>query len=126
MVVPLATGVSENDDYQRACGRRETPLQGTDFFGSLPIEVAELAAGDQAHRPDRDLGQDRRESDKKDYHHDGHVQQEVPPREASPDQRRDKSNVCHGRDGLDRESRNEHGDAEEQRIFGRIGKRHDG
>src|SRR5208283_3411549 len=36
MVVPLATGVSENDDYQRACGRRETPLQGTDSFGSLP------------------------------------------------------------------------------------------
>src|SRR5208283_3097459 len=38
MVVPLATGVSENDDYQRACGRRETPLQGTDSFGSLPNE----------------------------------------------------------------------------------------
>jgi len=37
MVVPLATGVSENDDYQRACGRRETPLQGTDSFGSLPL-----------------------------------------------------------------------------------------
>jgi hypothetical protein len=36
MVVPLATGVSENDDYQRACGRRETPLQGTNSFGSLP------------------------------------------------------------------------------------------
>ena len=90
------------------------------------IEVAELAAGDQAHRPDRDLGQDRRESDYKDYHHDGHVQQEVPPREAPPDQRRDKSNVCHGRDGLDRESHNEHGDAEEQRVYGRIGKRHDG
>src|SRR3954453_10665162 len=36
MVVPLATGVSGNDDYQRACGRRETPLQGTDSFGSLP------------------------------------------------------------------------------------------
>src|SRR5208283_948311 len=36
MVVPLATGVSENDDYYRACGRRETPLQGTDSFGSLP------------------------------------------------------------------------------------------
>ena len=29
--------MSENDDYQRACGRRETPLQGTDFFGSLPL-----------------------------------------------------------------------------------------
>ena len=28
--------MSENDDYQRACGRRETPLQGTDSFGSLP------------------------------------------------------------------------------------------
>jgi len=40
MVVPLATGVSENDDYQRACGRRETPLQGTDSFGSLPIRKA--------------------------------------------------------------------------------------
>jgi hypothetical protein len=36
MVVPLATGVSGNDDYQRACGRRETPLQGTVSFGSLP------------------------------------------------------------------------------------------
>jgi hypothetical protein len=36
MVVPLATGVSENDEYQRACERRETPLQGTDSFGSLP------------------------------------------------------------------------------------------
>jgi len=32
--------VSENDDYQRACGRRETPLQGTDSFGSLPIRKA--------------------------------------------------------------------------------------
>jgi hypothetical protein len=40
MVVPLATGVSENDDYQRACGRRGTPLQGTDFFGSLPCIVS--------------------------------------------------------------------------------------
>jgi len=39
MVVPLATGVSENDDYQRACGRRETPLQGTDSFGSLPANI---------------------------------------------------------------------------------------
>src|SRR5208282_6448441 len=39
MVVPLATGVSENDDYQRACGRRETPLQGTDSFGSLPFSA---------------------------------------------------------------------------------------
>jgi hypothetical protein len=36
MVVPLATGVSGNDDYQRVRGRRETPLQGTDSFGSLP------------------------------------------------------------------------------------------
>ena len=32
--------MSENDDYQRACGRRETPLQGTDFFGSLPTLTA--------------------------------------------------------------------------------------
>jgi len=40
MVVPLATGVSENDDYQRACGRRETPLQGTDSFGSLPLALS--------------------------------------------------------------------------------------
>jgi len=37
IIVPLATGVSENDDYQRACGRRETPLQGTDSLGSLPL-----------------------------------------------------------------------------------------
>ena len=29
-------GVLGNDDYQRACGRRETPLQGTDSFGLLP------------------------------------------------------------------------------------------
>src|SRR4051812_6580850 len=36
MVVPLATGVSGNDDYQRACGTKESPLQGTDSFGSLP------------------------------------------------------------------------------------------
>jgi len=42
MVVPLATGVSENDDYQRACGRRETPLQGTDSFGSLPTLLEEM------------------------------------------------------------------------------------
>ena len=45
MVVPLATGVSENDDYQRACGRRETPLQGTDSFGSLPIGPHRIASG---------------------------------------------------------------------------------
>ena len=37
MVVPLATGVSGNDDYQRAWGRRKTSLQGTDSFGSLPF-----------------------------------------------------------------------------------------
>jgi hypothetical protein len=37
MVVPLATGVSGNDDYQRASGRREIPLHGTDSFASLPI-----------------------------------------------------------------------------------------
>jgi hypothetical protein len=43
MVVPLATGVSENDDYQRACGRRGTPLQGTDFFGSLPQQIDQQA-----------------------------------------------------------------------------------
>ena len=30
-------GVLGNDDYQRACGRRETPLQGTDSFGLLPF-----------------------------------------------------------------------------------------
>ena len=29
--------MSENDDYQRACGRKETPLHGTDSFGSLPF-----------------------------------------------------------------------------------------
>jgi len=40
IIVPLATGVSENDDYQRACGRRETPLQGTDSLGSLPSSGA--------------------------------------------------------------------------------------
>jgi hypothetical protein len=43
MVVPLATGVSGNDDYQRACGRRETPLQGTDSFGLLPNNHAKRA-----------------------------------------------------------------------------------
>jgi hypothetical protein len=36
MVVPLAMSVSGNDDYQRAHGRREIPLQGTDFFATLP------------------------------------------------------------------------------------------
>jgi len=45
MVVPLATGVSENDDYQRACGRRETPLQGTDSFGSLPAPIVSGVPG---------------------------------------------------------------------------------
>jgi hypothetical protein len=59
MVVPLATGVSGNDDYQRACGTRETPLNGTDSFGSLPeledldkegfqssqVDLAEVADG---------------------------------------------------------------------------------
>ena len=44
MVVPLATGVSGNDDYQRACGRRETPLQGTDSFGLLPTIIPNAAA----------------------------------------------------------------------------------
>jgi hypothetical protein len=27
MVVPLATGASGNDDYQRACGRKESPAK---------------------------------------------------------------------------------------------------
>ena len=36
MVVPLVTGGSGNDDYQRACGRRETALHGTDSYGLLP------------------------------------------------------------------------------------------
>src|SRR4051812_42802280 len=36
MVVPRATGVSGNDDYQRAYGRRESSLHGTDAIGSLP------------------------------------------------------------------------------------------
>src|SRR3954470_16646515 len=40
MVVPLAGGESGNDDYQRACGRRETSRQGTDSFGSLPVRNA--------------------------------------------------------------------------------------
>src|SRR3954468_21243460 len=35
MVVPLATDVSGNDDYQRASGRREIPPHGTDSFASL-------------------------------------------------------------------------------------------
>ena len=48
MVVPLATGVSENDDYQRACGRRETPLQGTDSFGSLPTQHCTPFIGPEA------------------------------------------------------------------------------
>src|SRR4051794_4028095 len=39
MVVPLAGGESGNDDYQRACGRRETSRQGTDSFGSLPFDI---------------------------------------------------------------------------------------
>src|SRR4051794_17331319 len=47
MVVPLATGVSGNDDYQRACGRRETPLQGTVSFGSLPRVVVEEFGSDR-------------------------------------------------------------------------------
>jgi hypothetical protein len=50
MVVPLATGVSENDDYQRACGRRETPLQGTDSFGSLPKRIKQKVGELFAHR----------------------------------------------------------------------------
>src|SRR3982750_2598573 len=37
MVVPRATGVSRNDDYQRAYGRRESSLHGTDAIGSLPV-----------------------------------------------------------------------------------------
>jgi excisionase family DNA binding protein len=39
MVVPRAAGVTENDDYRRAWGRRETPLQDTDLFGSLPLRL---------------------------------------------------------------------------------------
>jgi hypothetical protein len=39
MVVPRAAGVAENDDYRRACGRRETPPQDTDLFGSLPKDL---------------------------------------------------------------------------------------
>src|SRR6476646_3296545 len=41
MVVPLATDVSGNDDYQRASGRREIPPHGTDSFASLPIVALE-------------------------------------------------------------------------------------
>jgi hypothetical protein len=41
MVVPLATGVSGNDDYQRASGRRDIPLHGTDSFASLPQDYEE-------------------------------------------------------------------------------------
>jgi len=52
MVVPLATGVSENDDYQRACGRRETPLQGTDSFGSLPFHLLQFGDIDQDPVPE--------------------------------------------------------------------------
>jgi hypothetical protein len=44
MVVPLATGVLGNDDYQRASGRREFPLHGTDSFASLPVTNKELEA----------------------------------------------------------------------------------
>jgi hypothetical protein len=36
IVVSLVTSVPGSDDYQRACTRRETPIEGTDFFGSLP------------------------------------------------------------------------------------------
>src|SRR3954449_9476022 len=45
MIVPLAMGVSGNDDYRRARGRREIPLHGTDAFASLPRT---LSAGDIA------------------------------------------------------------------------------
>jgi hypothetical protein len=49
MVVPLAMSVSGNDDYQRAHGRREIPLQGTDFFATLPSSPTQTHQGeDQA------------------------------------------------------------------------------
>src|SRR3954468_22320990 len=48
MVVPLVTGGSGNDDYQRACGRRETALHGTDSYGLLPegLEPHEIGVGE--------------------------------------------------------------------------------